>query len=634
MTLCKMALNNVKSSIRNYWAYFLSSSFSVFIIYIFMAISYNKSVQKSLEDIKSVALLFHMGTVMIIIFSAFFIWYSNSFFTKSRKKEFATYMLLGMSKGQVAMLSFCENLIIIITSLITGIILGAIFNKFFIMLLFALMKTTGKAEFQFDIRAVKISLIVFFIIFALISLQSYLIICKSKLIDMFNAAKKIEKGLKISVITIVMSVVAIICMSYGYYVAIKKLGYNIVLAPKVVILISVGTVLFFTSVTAVIIEMMKKNQKYLFKGSRLVTVSQMHQRYRGNVGSLSVITITTTIALCALLFCWGGFSKSVENARNLCPLSVEYINGNDSTNKLFDSIVKKHKEIDIKVKENINFIVVNGRVPFVNQNVNFFVINQSEFNKVKNDEGDSKNINLKNNEVYYSEVQDFSGDPKKAIGKNVNFKFAGKDHNFTVRYVDSKNFIALDHYKDIIVVNDSTYNNMKKEANQESFFKVNGYILKNDFKAEKFVGELQKKMPKENSLATFYEHYTSGMKLMGVLAFIGLFIGILFVMATGSIIYFKMFMESREDKGNFIILRKVGISENEVKKSVIKELVIIFGAPFLIASLNTYAASFSISKLLEFKIMKEYVIIEIAYLLIYSIYYFITLKSYLINIKE
>lgn len=634
MTLCKMAVSNIKSNFKNYWAYFLSSSFSVFVLYLFISITYNKNVQNTLGKMKSSMILLKIGLGLVVLFSVFFIWYSNSFFIKARKKEFATYMLLGISKSQVAFLNFAENLMITLMSFLSGIILGIVFNKFFIMLLFELMRAKGTAEFQFSLKAFNSSFMVFAIIFFIISINGYLTISRSSLIDMFNAAKKIERGLKISILTLVMSVVSFIFMSFGYYLAIKKLGDNIILAPKVVLLIVIGTILFFTSITAVIINIMKKDEPYIFKGIRLIPISQIYQRYRGNVGSLSIITVTTTIALCALLFCFGGFNKSIENARNLCPFSVEYVSGNKNSDEIFNNALKEHKEVSVKDKAVINFVVVTANGPFYNNKSDISILNESKFNKVNAYEGINRKANLNDNECYYVAVDTMSGNPKGNINKKVSFKFGNKDYNLNITNSDTKNFIAIDHCREIVIVSDNVYNNIKREAKSENFFNVTGYMLKNDFGAEKFTDKLQDDMPKEASLATFYEHYTSGMKIMGVLAFVGLFIGILFVMATGSIIYFKMSMEAKEDKKNFITLRKIGVSEHEIRKAVLIENLILFGVPFLLAALNTYAASFSISKLLELKIVKEYAIIMVAYLIIYSIYYFITVKDYMRVVKE
>jgi putative ABC transport system permease protein len=122
MTLFSITLGNIKSNFKNYWAYFLSSSLSVFVLYLFMSILYSKDIQTQLGGMAKFITLFNVGAVMITFFSAFFIWYSNSFFVKSRKKEYATYMLLGMSKSQVARLNFFENLLIMVMSLVTGIL--------------------------------------------------------------------------------------------------------------------------------------------------------------------------------------------------------------------------------------------------------------------------------------------------------------------------------------------------------------------------------------------------------------------------------------------------------------------------------------------------------------------------------
>lgn len=634
--LYKMALSNIKSRFKNYWAYFLSSSFSVFVLYLFISIIYNKNVKDIIDKIKAAPILLKLGLVLVIIFSAFFIWYSNSFFIKARKKEFATYMLLGMSKNQVGLLNFVENMIITLMAFFSGIVLGVVFNKFFVMLLFRLMRTTGKIEFQFSARALSLSLIVFAVIFAIISIHGYLIICRSNLIDMFNASKKVEKGLKISVLTLIMSVVSFIFMSFGYYLTIKKLPENINLLPESAFLIIVGTVLFFTSLISLVINIMKKDEPYIFKGIRLIPISQIYQRYRGNVGSLSVITVTTTIALCALLFCFGAYSKSMKQARDTCPFSVEYVNGDKSSDKIFNNVLNEHREVSVKNKSFMKFIVVTANGPFYNSNKSdALILNESEFNKINIYEGANRKANLNNNECYYVALDTMSGSPKKYINKKMSFKFGSKDYNLNIDNADTKSFISIEHLiKPIIIVSDEVYNDMTKEAKAENFYNIRGYMLNNDMLSEKFTDSLQKVMPKQNVLETFYIHYNEYMKLFGVLSFIGLFIGILFVMATGAIIYFKMTMEAKEDKNNFIALKKIGLSEHEVGKAISIENLVLFGVPFLLATLNAYAASFTVNRFFDMKITKEFIIITLAYLLIYSMYYLVTVKDYIKTVNE
>ncbi|ADL53826.1 FtsX-like permease family protein [Clostridium cellulovorans] len=632
MTLFSITLRNVRKNFRNYVAYFLSSSFSVFAIYLFMSILYSENIQDQLGSMKKFITLFYVGAVMITLFSAFFIWYSNSFFVRSRKKEFATYMLLGMSKRQVAMVNFLENIIIMFLSLLTGIILGLIFTKFFIMLLFFMIKTPVTVPFQWSIKALRLCLTIFLGIFIIITVHGFIIIRTSKLIDLFNASKKVERGLRVSFLTVVLGMLAVVFLAIGYNIAIKKLAYNFVEAPIVVLLVVVGTIFFFTSTTSLLIYLSKKNEKRLFKGTKLISTAQLFYRYKGNVGTLSVIAITTTVALCALVTCIGSYGKTEENSRYMRPFSVEYFN-NGGEDKIFQDILSNYKQVTVKYKDDFQLLKTIIRNPSYDGNEEIYIISEKDFNNINDHQGQDRKIQLKeNDDCYFVKIQNYTiGDPIE--NKNIPINIGSQNYNFKVTLTDTKPFIALDHFKETVVVKDSVFENMKSIADKGTIAHVTGYMLQNDFKADDFTTELLKTVPDESSVKTFYDHYADGLKLLGMMAFIGLFIGMLFIMATGGIIYFKMNMEAREDKSKFITLRKIGVSKKEIKMSVAKELLIFFGTPLLIAAINTYPATVALSKMLALKLMGSYVAILVVYVLVYCVYYFVTLGSYMREIE-
>lgn len=632
MMLFNMTLRNVKKNFKNYWAYFLSASFSVFTLYLFMSIIYNKTIQNQLGAMSKFMVLFNTGVVMTTLFSAFFIWYSNSFFIKSRKKEFATYMLLGMSKKQVSQLNFIENIIIMILSLITGIIFGLIFTKFFIMLLFFMIKASAYVPFEINLKAIEICIIVFLIIFMIISLHGVILINKSSLIELFNAAKKVEKGLSVSILTFILGIGSIIALAYGYYLAVKKLPSNILKAPIVVLLVVIGTILFFTCTTSLIISINKKNEKNLFKGTKLITNAQLYFRYKGNVGTLSMIAISTTIALCALVTCIGSYSKAEENSRYMRPFSVEYFNEGNADAK-FEKTLKNHSEISVKNKDNIELLAVNEIDPLLKMKMDFYIINQSEFNEINKHEGVDRRVELRDYDCYFIQVQNFVANGN-AIGRKTLVNIGSKSYKLNISGTDIKPFLALDHFKETLVVSDNVYNDMKKNATRGNITNITGYSLNNDFKAKNFLSDLSKNLTKNNDMLSFYDHYSDGLKLLGMMAFIGLFIGLLFLTATGSIIYFKMSMEAREDKSKFITLSKIGVSKKEIKNAVSKELIILFGAPLLIAVISNLPATYALSKMLNLKLMSSYIIIVLIYAAVYLIYYFVTLNSYVKTVTE
>ncbi|APC40111.1 FtsX-like permease family protein [Clostridium estertheticum] len=628
MTLISMAVNNIKKNFKNYWTFFLSSSFSVFVLYLFMSIVYNEDVKAKLGNMKSIMIVFIIAAYMIAAFSAFFIWYSNSFLIKSRKKEFATYMLLGMSKKQVVKLNIIENLITIAFAFCSGIILGLIFNKFFIMLLYVMIRVTGDVSFQISLEALKFCSIVFGAMFIIISIHGSKLIYRDNLIDLFNSSKKAEKGLKVSHLTMIISILSIVFLGYGYYIAIRNLAANILLTPIVVLLVVIGTILFFTSFTSLIIYISKKNEKSLFKGTKLIYISQLYYRYKGNVGTLSVIAITTSVALCASIFCFGFFNKVEENSRNMRPFSIEYANGTNNTDKIFENTIKNHKEISVVYKDNMEFFKVKTK-DFLLGNHEFLVLNESKFNEINSHEKSDMKINLKNDmDCNFVQVANFVSD-KSVIGKEVKLSGGGSDYNLKITDTYKKSFMAIDDSKPTLIVKDSVYSQIKSTISKENTYKVTGYMLNNDFLSENFIKDLKIVIPQETKLLTFYENFMDGIKMMGILAFIGLFIGLIFVTATGGIIYFKMCMEASEDKNKFIILKNIGASKAEITKAISKELMILFGIPFVVATINTFAASIPIGKMVAVNITKEFIIIILVYAVLYSIYYLITLKAYI-----
>jgi len=633
MTLISMAVSNIKKNFKNYWAFFISSTFSVFALYLFMSIINNKDVKLQLGDMKSLMILFIIAAYMIAAFSAFFIWYSNSFIIKSRKKEFATYMLLGMSKKQTVILNFIENLITIVGAFCSGIALGLIFNKFFIMLLYVMIRATGDVTFQISLESLKFCSILFGTMFIIITIHSSILIYRDNLIDLFNSSKKAEKGLKVSFLTLIIGIISMVSLGYGYYMAIRKLSTNILIAPIVILLVVIGTILFFTSFISLIIYINKKNEKGLFKGTRLIYISQLYYRYKGNVGTLSVIAVTTTIALCAMIFCFGLFNKVEVNSRNMRPFSVEYANGNN-TDTIFNDTIKDHKEISIVYKETMEFLKVKAKNPLFGTNDTFLLLNESKFNEVNSHEKSGVKINLKNDrDCYFFQIAAFAPD-KSVIGKEVKLKSTNKDYNLKITDTGMKYFMALDDSKPTFIVRNSVYSQIKGTISKENGYKVTGYVLNNDFISQNFIKDLKSEIPPENKLLTFYDHFKDGLKLTGMMSFIGLFIGVLFITATGSIIYFKMSMEASEDKNKFIILRKIGVSTPEITKAVSKELMILFGAPLVVASINTFVASIPLGKMMGFDITKELIIIILVYAVLYSIYYLMTLKSYIKTVSS
>ncbi|HBQ26575.1 MAG TPA: ABC transporter permease, partial [Syntrophomonas sp.] len=181
VTLFSITAKNIKKNFQNYFLYFVSMVFSIVVFYVFTSIQYNEQVAQTVGE--STRYMLKLGTISVAVFSAIFMGYSNSFFTRKRKKEIGLYSLLGLQKRQIARMLFYENLLMGVAALGIGIIVGSLFSKLFVMLFFRLMGHFALVHFSISPQAILNTVVVFLIIFIVLSLYAYSLIYRFKLVD-------------------------------------------------------------------------------------------------------------------------------------------------------------------------------------------------------------------------------------------------------------------------------------------------------------------------------------------------------------------------------------------------------------------------------------------------------------------
>ena len=631
--LAKLAAGNIRRNFRTYWSFFFSAAFGVFVLYLFLSIVFGKATAGA-AAFQSTQVIFGIGAALTAVFTAFFIWYSNSFFIKSRKKEFATYMLLGMSKKQTMVLAFFENLTILTLAYALGIAMGMLFNKLLIMLLFYTMQVSVDVPFEFCIPALKLTSAIYLGVFLLIVLHSIILLNKTSLIALINASKRAERGMRVSWRTWVVGALALAFMGLGYYLALA-LGRNIVTWPAIVLFVCIGTALLFLGLATLFFHMMRKNETGLYRGTRLVTVSQLMHRYRGNVGALTVIAITTSVALCAVLCCCGLSANVHAEARSMRPFSVEYLDTGEASSAILNGTLKAHPEV--KEKGRVSFTLVKvyeygtqseKRHPF------FTLIGESQYNEIMRLQG-RREISLAGPEkcllVKRSNITNYN---EPILTQAEIIKGGGKLTLEIQKFEQQQPFCSdTRNTGRILVVSDGVLERVRTGGDGEAKQYV-GLMLNDEMSAESFSPDLGAHMPKETALITYYKHYSDGLEIYGVLMFVGVFVGLLFVVATGGILYFRMAMEAAEDRERFVTLARIGMSAKEIRAAVAKGLAIIFGAPLVVAAANTLVAMTILERMVNFSMLGAYLVILAAYAGLYALYYLLTLSKYVKTVAD
>lgn len=651
MTLFKLGVSNVKHNFGKYLSYFISTVFSVFMLFLFFSIYFNKQIQAFSGGKVKVDTAFKAASIIVIIFSALFIWYANSFFIKSRKKEMALYSILGMKKQEIGTLLFSENIFLGLFSIIIGLPLGIIVSRFILQLLVNMMKSNVNVKFALEPKAVIATILIFAVVFIFNSIRSSKVVYQYSLIELLSAEKECEVSTEGSK---GMALISILMIFIGYVIAYTKTlqggSKMIYYALLVLILVVSGTYILFNNLIVILLNNLKKNKKLYYKGENLVSISQILYRIKANSNVLATIAIVSAVAITALGFTFSLYMSLEKQTALSVPYSLMYKAENKELDSKIYDVINKHDEVKITHKSDISIIEASGltkkykgpngkdlKSPF-----GVKIISESEYNEILRyselyKSADSlkmvKKLKLNNdNDCFFIEV---SAADKKGFLKGENVKIESSDvggEAFNLNIVDSdvNGVFGYNLGGTTVVVTDKAFKRLTNN-NAYSSILIRGYSLNDSLKSEKLVFELNNIIPREAYFDSYFSEHASGYRLMGSYVFIGMFLGILFVLSTGSILYYKQLTEAFADRERYSILRKIGTKKKETKHIISKQLALIFGMPLIISLMHSSVALAAyIVKLMGASklVIESTLAITAVYIVVYMFYYVISVSSY------
>ncbi|UNP75987.1 ABC transporter permease [Bacillus nitratireducens] len=642
MTLSSIALRNIQRNFKDYFVYFASMIFSIVIYFTFKALQYNSQMEKAAEGSKKISGAFQVSSVMLIIFVAVFIIYSNGFFTRKRKKEVGLYSLLGIRKRQIGKMLFYENMLMGLMSLIIGIAIGSVLSKLFLELLVSMMGLNLNVHFEVPMAAIVDTAIIFFVIILYTSLQGYRLIYRFKLIELFRAEREGEAMPKGSVI---MALISVFLIGSGYFLALmymKALKYAdfMVVALYILLATVLGTYLLFMFFTVFVLKRARNNKSSFYNGMNMVTTSQLLYRIKGNAKSLATISILSAVTLTAVGTSVTMYYNTFTQSKVAAPYSYSYEKKDEELDKKVNAILAEEKaNHPVKDQFEIETVPVKGKfegdkVDFI-LNLNYTIsekyqfMSQTEFNKLAK-KIDTETVNVATGEAFiydssYIEGYEFSPQYK---GSKAVFQIGNETKTLTIQGANNTAITNLGEL--VIVVSDEMYEQAKQAFGTRT---VKNIDVKDERNSKVLTEKLAKVMPAGESemvpsFRDFYTGFQMGLEGTGLMMFIGMFLGLVFLLATGSIIYFKQLTEANADRERYVVLRKVGVTKQEMKKAIAKQVSFIFAIPLVIGILHSLFALKGLANLLPFEIMIPLLISIGVYGVIYIGYYFLTVRSY------
>lgn len=674
--LFKLSIKNIKKSFKDYAIYFFTLILGVAIFYVFNALD-SQTVMMNVttstrEIIHLMTTILSAVSVFVAFILGFLIIYASRFLIKRRNKEFGIYLTLGMSKRKISMILFFETLFIGLISLTIGLGIGALLSQFMSILVANMFEADlTKFAFVFSTSACIKTIIYFGIMYLLVMIFNTINVSKCKLIDLLHANKKSEKiKLKNPVVCTIIFIISSIVLGYAYYLVTGGVNdlqnFNEILKP--ILLGVVSTFFIFWSLSGLMIKIVTSMKKTYYKGLNSFTIRQISSKINTTVFSMTVICLMLFVTICVLSSALSIKNSMTSNLKTLAPIDIEftkkynlteeYVNSHwgynqnmieDSKLSLRESI--SHMDFDfekyftdivefntytygIKMEDTLGTYLEESKrkYPFLRYDMEEEFIKLSDYNRVASLLG-LEELSLNDDE--YILVADYSGwVPIRNEGLKRNTPVVLEEHKYYPKYHEchdgfieiSSNHVNMGLF---VVPDDAIDESMKSKG----FFLANYKETSKEGKKEtEDIVRLLDSHPYGDQtsldMTTKLLLYEASVGLGAMVTFIGLYLGIIFLISSAAILALKELSESTDNKERFRMLRKIGADEKMIHKALFRQIAIFFLFPLFIAMIhsifgimfcNYILETFGNEKLLESIIMTAFFLV-----VIYGGYFLIT----------
>lgn len=616
----RLAAVGVRKNGKSYIPYILTCAIMASVMYIVCFLSHNELLDNMLGGSMMKSIL-SVGVIVMAVFSAIFLFYTNSFLIKRRKKEFGLYNILGLKKSQIAKVLIWETLLVYALSCVFGLGLGILFSKLAEQLATKMLRGDIDYTFSVDPAAVIITLVVFAVIFFVILLNSLRQLFFSRPIELLRSNSTGEKPPRTNV---PFAVIGLLLLGCAYYMAItiKNPAAAIVAFMVAVIMVIIATYLLFIAGSVVMCAALKKNKRYYYQTKHFVSVSQMAYRMRKNGAGLASICILSTMVLVTISSTTSLYFGVQEYVNEIHPTDIEV--------KVF--IHDKFEDAD-RVEEAARGVCAERSITPENFSDRYEAFPLTELNVALGVDPESrdwiilccamyaadvfpedpvKNLDLKDGELaYYEPYSDFM-DGRETINLGGSAEFSLKridehlkigDRHTTYYNSETPDPMVLLFIKDREAMLDYC-NTLEHDLITRTFgFDVPEGMTNNDIEeirvaiSDAIVSIIGYEINWSVSTKSLAMSYSYG--LYGGLFFLGILLGGVFLLAAVLIMYYKQITEGLEDAARFEILHKVGMSRREIKSTINSQVLTVFFLPLIAAGIHMIFAFVIIARLLK-----------------------------------
>lgn len=617
MTLLTLATRNVRHHARNYAAFFFSSAFAVWLFFLYGSLLFHPSFSAEVLG-ELIGTTLTGVEVMVALFAVMFIAYAHSAFLKARQREIGLLTLLGMRPGELARTVHYENMIIGGAATVAGVAIGVVSNKLFFLLIGNLLDLKEPVPFHLSPEAVLITFTMFTLIFALISLLTQRGLGRKAVAAVLREAVKPKRP---PVLSGWRAALCLLAFGAAFALAAGWVDVN----PNqsllwVMLLLGVGSFLLIGQAGVGLLRLLQRNRAVYWRHINLITLSQLAYKVRDNARILFMVSMLSTVAMFAVGILYHAYQRSEEQAVRDNPLAVMLVGAPGGLTP--DDVAAALREDGVAAAQSARLEALAMRVD--SEPRPWLTVPASGFAEwLRLTDTAVPDLPAPGQALL---VSWWRGRYRNRTGVTV----GGADLEIRSRMEEATVFNHHSLTGTVLVVHDTTFADLAARLGARQSVTLHGFRLADwrdsEGAAERLTAGLAG--PEQRDFTATVHELKRFQQQYGITLFLGGFISLLFLLAAGNMLYFKLFTDLVEDRRQFQALFKVGIRPAEIRRVISIQTFLLFFVPLVLASLQATVLLNMVSTWLESNIWPAVWTVIGGYAALFGAYYLVTRRTY------
>lgn len=633
MNISKLVMRSMRKNIKMYYLYFFAMIFSIGLYFIFSSLQSDQTVIETVQTSVNFSTAFQIAGILLILITIVFTMYATNIFIRRRSQEIGLYQLIGLSKAWVARLLILEHTILGVGALFIGTLVGTLLSRLFLLLLMSILGLDAKFGLTFSSQALLQTIAVFASLLVITSLQIIWTVHRSTLLQLFQANHQKDTFVKRpSIVSGILGAAGVGLISFGYYVS-TFIGYDadaLILLMLIVLFSTIlGTYLVFRTTVSWILYVYRKRKNGNLGLVNSLSVAPLMHRMKGHANSLTLITILSAMTITMISLSYSLYYSIEKDVRLAMPFDFAVDVPEDAaviSNKLKKAqITFDQYQVDA-IQFNGSWVDQQQKSKPSHSNRPFLLFSAERMAKV----GVQLELPPKNAAIYHSSRAVIEGMEVPSL-KEVQYASNDEVNLLTVSKHKLQNVMNYVFRGDQLLVSEETFKRMKDRIQENEYKKLVTFevfnILDRD-RTDTASNIFRSSVDSDLFLRDFYSTYEGSRQNFGLLIFIAGFLGLVFILSTGSILYFKQMTEAEQEKSHYRTLRQLGFQVGDIMRGIIRKQLFVFLIP-LGMGLTHAAFALKVSTILIAASMLTPILISMmAYIIIYLAFMVVTIRYY------